>query len=228
MFAFVSPPTLRQRKKDDTRRMISLTATRLFQKRGFDDVTVAEIAAAAGVAKMTVFNYFARKEELFFDRNEEGRALLEEAFGRRKPKESPLAALHHQALALVARRHTFTRFSAGVSTFWRTVENSDALRAYVRETREDAEVAIAEALARSVGAASDDANARLLAAIVVGAWATAYREALRRQRAGDAATKVTRTFVVLLGRGLAAAEMAARGTLYGRKLQSRSHAAKRR
>src|SRR5580698_2640342 len=147
---------LRQKKKDDTRRMISDVATRLFDARGFDDVTVAEIAETAGVAKMTVFNYFARKEELFFDRNEEGRGILEEAFARRGKKESPLDVLHRQALALVAEKHTFARFSAAVSRFWRTVEKSNALQAYVRETREEAELAIAEALARSVGASSHD------------------------------------------------------------------------
>jgi AcrR family transcriptional regulator len=213
----VSPPTLRQKKKNDTRQMISAVATRLFHKRGFDQVTVAEIAEASGVAKMTVFNYFARKEELFFDRNEEGRALLEEAFAQRGKKESPLGAIHRQALALVERRQTFTRFSAGVSSFWRIVEKSDALRAYVRETREEAETALAEALARSVGAASHDPVARLIAALVVGAWSTAYREALRRQRAGDSAAKVTRTFVELFERGIAAAQVAARGTPYTRK-----------
>jgi AcrR family transcriptional regulator len=217
----VSTPTLRQKKKDDTRRMISQVATRLFHARGFDDVTVAEIAEAAGVAKMTVFNYFARKEELFFDRNEEGRVLLEEAFAQPKKKESPLDALHRQALALVAKKHTFTRFSAGVSSFWRTVENSDALRAYVREIREDAEVAIAETLAHSVGAKPHDPIAKLVAALVVGAWTTAYREALRRHRAGDAAAKVTRTFVELLERGIAAAEISAQGTLYARKVLPR-------
>ena len=54
----MSPPTLRQRKKDDTRRMIAGVASKLFAERGFDAVTVNEIAVAAGVAKMTVFNYF--------------------------------------------------------------------------------------------------------------------------------------------------------------------------
>jgi AcrR family transcriptional regulator len=64
----VSAPTgRRERKKQLTRQAISDVATRLFLERGFDAVTVAEIAAAADVAVQTVFNHFPAKEDLFFD-----------------------------------------------------------------------------------------------------------------------------------------------------------------
>lgn len=59
---------LRERKKWETRRRISDVATGLFFARGFDNVTIAEVAEAAGVSRMTVFNYFPRKEDLFLDR----------------------------------------------------------------------------------------------------------------------------------------------------------------
>jgi AcrR family transcriptional regulator len=81
---------LRERKKRATRQAISDVATQLFTERGFDNVTVAEIAAAANVAKMTVFNYFARKEDLFFDREDESRELPRAALAGRPPGESPL------------------------------------------------------------------------------------------------------------------------------------------
>lgn len=61
---------LRERKKQATRDSISAIATALFIARGFDRVTIAEVAAAADVAKMTVTNYFARKEDLVFDMRE--------------------------------------------------------------------------------------------------------------------------------------------------------------
>src|SRR4051812_39575192 len=64
-------PGLRERKKAATRQAISDIATRLFERRGFEHVTVAEIAEAANVSVKTVFNYFGSKEELFFDREEE-------------------------------------------------------------------------------------------------------------------------------------------------------------
>ncbi|MGC0418296.1 TetR family transcriptional regulator [Embleya sp. AB8] len=57
-------PGLRERKKSETRSALWHTAVRLFLERGFDNVSVAEIAAGANVSKMTVFNYFPAKEDL--------------------------------------------------------------------------------------------------------------------------------------------------------------------
>lgn len=57
---------LRERKKEQTRRLIADTAWRLFADRGFDQVPVAEVAKAAEVSVATVFNYFPAKEDLFF------------------------------------------------------------------------------------------------------------------------------------------------------------------
>jgi len=62
----------RSRKRLAMRQGISNAATLLFFERGFDHVTVDEIAAAADVGRMTVFNYFPRKEDMFFDLDEEG------------------------------------------------------------------------------------------------------------------------------------------------------------
>ncbi|MEV6875588.1 TetR/AcrR family transcriptional regulator [Amycolatopsis sp. NPDC051128] len=58
---------LRAQKKHETRKTISDVATRLFIRDGFEDVTIADIAAEARVAKMTVTNHFPRKEDLVFD-----------------------------------------------------------------------------------------------------------------------------------------------------------------
>jgi AcrR family transcriptional regulator len=67
---------LRERKKAETRQTISDVATRLFEARGFEPVTVAEIAAAANVSAKTVFNYFPAKEDLFFDAEDAVRDAL--------------------------------------------------------------------------------------------------------------------------------------------------------
>ena len=70
------PEGLRARKKRVAREAIAATARRLFAERGFDAVTVAEIAAAADVSEKTVFNHFPTKEDLAFAGREEGIARL--------------------------------------------------------------------------------------------------------------------------------------------------------
>jgi AcrR family transcriptional regulator len=67
---------LRERKKRRTREAIAAAALELFAQRGFDDVTVEEVAAAAEVSKKTVFNHFPAKEDLVFSRGADHRAAL--------------------------------------------------------------------------------------------------------------------------------------------------------
>jgi AcrR family transcriptional regulator len=76
---------LRERKKRAARESIAGTARRLFAERGFDTVTVAEVAAAAGVSEKTVFNYFPTKEDLAFAGREEGIAQFVKAISERAP-----------------------------------------------------------------------------------------------------------------------------------------------
>src|SRR5437588_4478014 len=72
---------LRERKKRQTRELISNTATRMFMARGFDTVKVADIARECDVAEKTVYNYFPTKESLLLDREEEIAESIKEAFG---------------------------------------------------------------------------------------------------------------------------------------------------
>ena len=75
---------LRERRKQQTRQAISDIATEMFLASGFDAVTISQVAEAAGVAKMTVTNYFPRKEDLVFDRADAIiRGLADTAAGRR-------------------------------------------------------------------------------------------------------------------------------------------------
>ena len=83
---------LRERKKQQTRQLIADTARRLFAKRGFEGVTVAEVARTADVAEATVFNYFPTKEDLFYSGLEAFEERLLAAIRERKPGESALAA----------------------------------------------------------------------------------------------------------------------------------------
>lgn len=84
------PEGLRARKKRAAREAIARTARRLFAERGFDGVTVAEVAAAADVAETTVFNYFPTKEDLAFAGREEGVLRVVADIERRPPDVSVL------------------------------------------------------------------------------------------------------------------------------------------
>src|SRR3954447_5826589 len=84
---------LRATKKARTRQTISDAATALFMERGFDAVTVAEIAEAADVSIKTVFNYFATKEDLYFDRADELVENLVRTISERETGQTIAAAL---------------------------------------------------------------------------------------------------------------------------------------
>lgn len=204
---------LRDRKKRATRDAISAIATGLFVERGFENVTITEIAAAANVSKMTVFNYFPRKEDMFFDREDEGRELFHEALSTRGAR-APVTALRELALRLIEERHAFAKFEPSILTFWQTVDDSPSLRARVREMQEQLQQAVAAGLAASVGESASDPVAALLAAILLATWRVAYGEGIRLLRAGSGSRKCRERFRDLLERGFAGASAAGKGSAY--------------
>jgi AcrR family transcriptional regulator len=87
-------PGLRERKKQRTRDAISAAAIGLFLERGYDRVSVAEVAAVAEVSKPTLFKYFASKEDLALHRIADHAGELARVVLGRSSGASPLAALH--------------------------------------------------------------------------------------------------------------------------------------
>lgn len=169
---------LRAMKKRQTRQNISHHATRLFLERGFDKVTIADVAAAAQVAKMTVTNYFPRKEDLALDLREVFVELPAELVRERATGESALDALRRGFLDAVERRDAVLGFSG--PPFARMITGSPALAARLREFHEDRENALAAVLAEETGAAPDDLVPRLAAVQLVGVYRVLFAEALRR------------------------------------------------
>ena len=115
---------LRETKKLETRRAIAAAGMRLFVTRGFDHVTVGEIAREAGVSEKTVFNYFPTKEDIFFDEVPERLEALRDAVRGRKDDESVVDALHGLQAAESNRLA-----SPGFAHFARTIAESPALQA---------------------------------------------------------------------------------------------------
>lgn len=176
---------LRESKKRETRERISDVATALFVQRGFDAVTVDEIAAAARVSTVTVFNYFGRKEELFFDRGTQDLELVRDALALRA-ELTPVQALQRLAHRLVKEAHPLVAFDDVTMGFWRTAKESPVLRARARELRSELERGLAVMLQEL---APRDPAAPLVAAMLTAGWCTAFASVLRRPRATAAASR---------------------------------------
>ncbi|NUT50743.1 MAG: TetR/AcrR family transcriptional regulator [Saccharothrix sp.] len=177
--------SLRERKKAETRQRIADVATALFVARGFDAVTVAEVAEAAGVSKVTVFNYFPRKEDMFFDRLPQARDLLTAAIRDRAAGESPVAALRRLFVELAEQGHPLGGFEDRYVRFWHTLLASPALRARAREALDEVEAHLADLLTGL------DPRPRLTAALALAAFRAVYQESAGRLLAGEPAADVT-------------------------------------
>ena len=202
---------LRERKKRETRRLISDVASGLFLQRGFDNVTVAEVAAAADVSTKTVFNYFPRKEDLFLDRLPEAVELITDAVRGRGEGQSPLAALRGLFLGLLEQGHPLAGVGQNYQFFWQVVLDSPALLARTREFVEELEDLLADLFAEAEGIDPADPRARLGGALATAAYRTVYLAAARRIFAGESAEAVAEEAVMLLNRCFDAVERALDG-----------------
>ncbi|MEU4393588.1 TetR/AcrR family transcriptional regulator [Kribbella sp. NPDC023855] len=139
----------RERKKLRTRQLISDLATEMFMERGFDHVTVAEVAKAADVAVQTVFNHFPAKEDLFFDAQDwwQGPA---QAIRETPVPAAPAGGEVVDALEKHYLQGIRGRLRSGQLATWkafaRTIEESPALLARRRRNAEEMEALMVEAL----------------------------------------------------------------------------------
>ena len=156
-------PGLRERKKQRTRSLIADSARRLFAERGFDGVTVAEIAREADVSEATVFNYFPTKEDLFYSRLEAFEEELLEAIHRRPPGESVLAAFRgfvleqRGVLAIEPGRDEEATEQLRIT---RVITESPALLARERQVFARYAESLAALLAEETGSAAADVEPR--------------------------------------------------------------------
>lgn len=196
----------RENNKRETRQRISDVATEMFCARGFEAVTLDEIAAAAGVSKMTVFNYFARKEDLMLDRDEDLLLLPFRAALRERPKgQPPVAALRALVARLREQKDPFVRIHSRSVDWWRVVAASPALKARLHELEDDA----AEGLASELAGPKPDGVARLMAGVLVLTVRTAREEAVRIVERGGTTKKANATFLTLVEQGFAAVKQLA-------------------
>lgn len=175
----------RARKKAQTRTLIRETAQALFAERGFEAVTIADIATTADVAVQTVFNHFPTKEDLFFDGHTPWVEGAAEAVRRRGAGVAPLGALHAHLVDRVAThvRQLGTREGRSFDT---TLEASPALRARERELHHEAVNRVTDALVEAWeaegGAPLVPTDARTAASVTAAVWLAAVRTLIVQNR----------------------------------------------
>lgn len=178
---------LRDLKKARTRRLIADTAARLFAERGYEQVTVGEIARAAEVAEQTLYNYFPTKEQLVTDREQQVQQQLSHLIRTRPAGVSPAAAIRDFVLETVsAIRDTEPKLAAG--TIGSLAAISPAINRLVLELSDRQADALTAAIADTTPVAPE--IARLQGIALAGVFRTIIRESGRRGRKGQSPAEI--------------------------------------
>ncbi|MEU4432867.1 TetR/AcrR family transcriptional regulator [Nocardia rhamnosiphila] len=199
-------PGLRERKKRETRLALSLATIRLSIEKGWDAVTVEEIAAAVGVSDRTFRNYFGSKAEAVASRHLDRMYEIGRLLGAR-PASEPLwsaitaAVLHGYEVGegdTQANWSGDTRWAEGVGE----ILSQSAVRGAVLEADALAQRELAAAVAGRVGADPDrDLYPKLVAAVVGSACAVATEHA-RTTRPPESLAAALRAALTQVAAGL--------------------------
>jgi AcrR family transcriptional regulator len=204
-----SPPAgLRERKKQRTRQLIAATARRLFAERGFEAVTVAEIAREAEVAEKTVFNYFPTKEDLFYSSLKAFEEQLLAAIRDRRPGTTMIAAFGDfllQPRGVFALEDTDAA-TEQLRTVTRVITASPALLARERQVFARYTESLAALIAEETGAAPDDVEPRAAAGALVAVHRALIDYVRRKTIAGASAHAIARGLRAQTKRALALLE----------------------
>ncbi|MEU4836202.1 TetR family transcriptional regulator [Streptosporangium sp. NPDC023615] len=178
---------LRERKRRQTHETISATAVSLFLERGFDEVSVAEVAAAAQVSKPTLFKYFPTKEDLVLHRISDHQGEAARIVRGREAGEAPLEALRRHFLAGLERRDPVTGLNdhPEVLGYHGMVFTTPTLAARVFQYMARDEEALAVALTEIV----DELTARLVAGQVLATQRVLARRNWRTLVEGETADR---------------------------------------
>ncbi len=188
------PLGLRERKRLRTHRTISETAISLFLQRGYDQVSVADIAAAAEVSRRTLFAYFASKDDLVLHRIADHEDEAARVVRDRAPGEAPLDALHRHLRAALTRRDPITGLcdTPEVVAFYRLVVDTPSLASALMRYQSRSQDALATAL-REVTPPGDpqpERVAHLAAAQIIATHTTLARANQERIAAGQTADAI--------------------------------------
>jgi AcrR family transcriptional regulator len=161
------PGGLRERKKQRTRELIAAAALELFLERGFDAVTIADVAQRADVDVKTIYNYFESKADLFYHRLEELQESLLTAIREREAGESVLAAFSHFLLDSQGYLGD-ERATARLRAITEMIVGSPTLLAYEDRVYAGFALALADLLAKETSAKPGDAEPAVVAYALIG------------------------------------------------------------
>lgn len=175
---------LRERKKEQTRQLIAETARRLFSERGFERVTVAEIARVAEVSEQTVFNYFPTKESLVLDLEDSAMDALRTGLADPDvpPVEATLRILTDEldaVLSWLAAQDDPAQAAADFQRFDAMVRSTPSLRAHQHDMTDRLVAAAAEILAQRAGMDPQDPEPQIAATTLLGLWPVQFQSVAR-------------------------------------------------
>jgi AcrR family transcriptional regulator len=189
---------LRERKKRQTRQYISDVATGLFLERGFEAVTVAEVADAANVSVNTVYNYFPAKEDLFLDRSKGVVDRLSRWVRGRRDGESAAYAVLRELREEVESVSPRIGLMDGYARFMGVIHASPALRSRLWAIGQEVQDNLERTLREETGAPDDDSVPSLMAGQISWLHGAVMAAIGRRLMAGGKPAEVSRDILVLL------------------------------
>src|SRR3954471_1280583 len=157
--------------------------------RGFDNVSIAEIAAAAEVSKMTVFNYFPAKEDLVLLRVDDHYEESASVVRAREKGQTPIGALRAHFLRGLKERDVVTGLNDDPAhlAFHRMVMDTPSLRGRLMDQGVRMEQSLDRAFAEVLGASTPDIVARIAAGQVISTQQTLVVHNLTQVLAGKSA-----------------------------------------
>ncbi len=183
---------LRERKKRQTREAIAQAAAELFAERGFDAVTVDDVARAADVSRQTVFNYFSSKEQMLFDRDAEVERALVTAVRDRAPGTSLVDAFREHTQRFWVAFDQTLRHGPPPHGFWEIVQSSPALRDHAEASFARHARSVAAQLALERGLPDDDPVCQATARALCGVNVAILIYGLDRLTRGDDGRRVVK------------------------------------
>ena len=178
----IGAPTLRERKREKTRAAIVDAAMELFETRGYDGTTVADIAAVAEIGTRTFFTYFASKDELLFPGADARVVAALDAIASRAPQDRPSDVLLRALSTVIDGGHDFVDRQGALR--FRLIQTVPAVRGRALQLQLDAQ----REIARHLQTAYPDELDEVTAGAIVGAFVGAITGAVQAMTDGGAPT----------------------------------------